>query len=62
MYFPNQELQYNGTGNTAAVCAKFIAKRITFTGNSGVNQIDSLSNCTQYFTNGGSITIVRLIA
>ncbi|RST30868.1 hypothetical protein HMF7854_08455 [Sphingomonas ginkgonis] len=61
MYFPKQELQYNGTGNTSAVCAKFVAKRITFTGNSGTNQFRGLDQCTDYFTDGGSLMIVRLV-
>ena len=32
IYFPNQELIYNGTGNTAAVCTMFIAKRLDVLG------------------------------
>lgn len=62
IYFPNQELQYNGTGNTSAICAKFIAKRVTFTGNSGTNNFKGLDQCTAYFTDGGTLTIVRLVA
>ena len=63
MYFPKQELQYNGTGNTSAVCAKFIGKRITFTGNSGANQFKALKDCKDYFGDDlAPITIVRLIA
>ena len=46
---------------TTSVCSKFIAKRITFTGNSGNNQFKGLADCTQYFTDGGTLTIVRLI-
>lgn len=61
MYFPNQELQYNGTGNTTSVCSKFVAKRITFTGTSGNNQFKGLADCTNYFTDGGTLTIVRLV-
>lgn len=34
LYFPNQEVQYNGTGNTSASCTLFVAKNINFTGNS----------------------------
>ncbi|MEQ7872377.1 hypothetical protein ABDK56_00005, partial [Sphingomonas sp. ASV193] len=62
MYFPNQELQYNGTGNTNSVCSKFVAKRITFTGNSGNNQFAGLKDCTNYWSDGGTLTIVRLVA
>jgi hypothetical protein len=61
IYFPNQELQYNGTGNTAAVCTRFIGKRVTFTGNSGTNQFKGLDECALYFTDGGSLTIIRLV-
>ena len=35
LYFPKQELQYNGTGNTTATCTMFVSRRINFTGNSG---------------------------
>ena len=62
MYFPNQELQYNGSGNTDSTCSKFIAKRITFTGNAGSNQFKGLDQCTNYFKDGGTLTIVRLVA
>ncbi len=61
IYFPNQELQYNGTGNTAAVCTRFIGKRVTFTGNSGTNQFKGLDECTNYFSDTASQTIVRLV-
>lgn len=61
IYFPNQELQYNGTGNTAAVCTRFIGKRVTFTGNSGTNQFKGLDQCTAYFDDAASQTIVRLV-
>ncbi len=61
IYFPNQELQYNGTGNTTAVCTRFIGKRVTFTGNSGTNQFKGLDECTGYFDDTASQTIVRLV-
>jgi hypothetical protein len=35
LYFPKQELQYNGTGNTTATCTLFVSRVINFTGNSG---------------------------
>ena len=35
LYFPEQELQYNGTGNTVATCTLFVSRVINFTGNSG---------------------------
>jgi hypothetical protein len=49
IYFPNQELTYNGTGNTAAVCTMFIAKRLVFSGNSGTtNKFKKASECAGY--------------
>lgn len=49
VYFPNQELQYNGTGNTAAVCTMFIAKRLIFSGDSGTtNKFKKASECAAY--------------
>ena len=49
IYFPNQELIYNGTGNTAAVCTMFIAKRLIFSGNSGLsNKFKTASECGAY--------------
>ena len=46
LYFPNQALDYNGTGNTSAVCTMFVARRITFSGNSGTsNKFRSLTDC-----------------
>lgn len=34
MYFPKQMLDYNGTGTTNAVCTRFVAFEVTFSGNS----------------------------
>ena len=49
IYFPSQELTYNGTGNTAAVCTMFIAKRLVFSGNSGTtNKFKKASECSAY--------------
>lgn len=62
IYFPKQELQYNGTGTTAAVCTRFIGKRVTFTGNSGTNQFLGLADCAAYFGDSSSQRIVRLVA
>ena len=61
LYFPNQELQYNGTGTTLAVCTLFVAKRITFTGNSGSNQFKGLEDCNIPGSNLGALKIVRLV-
>jgi len=35
LYFPSQQLDYNGTGNTTATCTLFVSRRINFLGNSG---------------------------
>ena len=49
LYFPNQELSYNGTGNTTAVCTRFVSKRVIFIGNSGVsNKFKSDDVCKDY--------------
>jgi hypothetical protein len=46
LYFPNQELQYNGTGNTAGTCTLFVSRRIDFTGNSvTLNKFKNSSEC-----------------
>ena len=47
LYFPSRQLQYNGTGTATATCTMFVAKRIEFTGNSGVsNKFKKLSDCS----------------
>ena len=47
LYFPNQELQYNGTGNTAGTCTLFVSRRIDFSGNSvTLNKFKNASECT----------------
>ena len=61
IYLPNQELQYNGTGTTLAVCTLFVAKRITFTGTSGNNQFKGLDDCNIPGSNLGAMKIVRLV-
>ena len=33
IYFPKQELAYNGNGTTSAICTRFVTRRIIFTGN-----------------------------
>ena len=43
LYFPNQQLTYNGGGTAAAQCTQFVVRRIVFTGNnkSDINQFTS---------------------
>ena len=65
LYFPNQELDYNGTGNTTAVCTMFVSRRIKFSGNSGTsNKFSALEDCADYGfpTSGNSSRRVRLVA
>lgn len=33
LYFPSQELIYNGDGTTTAICTRFVTRRIIFSGN-----------------------------
>ncbi|HVF37162.1 MAG TPA: pilus assembly protein TadG-related protein [Sphingomicrobium sp.] len=37
VYFPNQQLTYNGGGNTTASCTQFVVRRVIFTGNANTN-------------------------
>jgi Flp pilus assembly protein TadG len=63
LYFPSQELEYNGTGNTTAVCTMFVARRINFSGNSGVtNKFKKLADCSaEGLPSGGAVRMVRLV-
>lgn len=64
LYFPNQELQYNGTGNTSASCTLFVSRRIDFSGNSvTLNKFKKSSECVAAglpAVEGGRL--VRLVA
>lgn len=64
IYFPAQELQYNGTGTTTAVCTMFVARRVNFTGNSTTsNKFQDLSKCSAYGIPGSNnVQMVRLVA
>ena len=44
LYFPSQQLTYNGTGTGTATCTQFVAKRMYWSGNSGLNNFTK--NCT----------------
>ena len=63
IYFPSQELEYNGTGTTSAICTRFIARRLNFSGNSATsNKFKSLSQCAAFGMDGAvGYTIVRLV-
>lgn len=43
VYFPNQQLTYNGNGTGSATCTQFVAKRIYWSGNTGINSFTA--NC-----------------
>jgi Flp pilus assembly protein TadG len=45
LYFPNQQMTYNGGGNTIATCTQFVIKRIVFTGNNGTNITSNTDTC-----------------
>jgi Flp pilus assembly protein TadG len=64
LYFPSRELQYNGTGTTSAVCTMFVARRITFTGNSTTsNKFKKLADCSsEGLPSGFGFRMVRLVA
>lgn len=64
MYFPKQQLDYNGTGTTDAICTMFVARRVQFTGNNTTtNKFKSLSQCAYTgVPQGGATRMVRLVA
>jgi hypothetical protein len=64
LYFPKQQLDYNGTGTTDAQCTMFVARRVQFTGNNTTtNKFKSLSQCgSAGLPGGGAVRMVRLIA
>ena len=46
VYFPKQELIYNGNGTTAFSCTRLVGRRLNFTGNSGLsNKFAKAANC-----------------
>jgi hypothetical protein len=64
LYFPKQQLDYNGTGTTDAQCTMFVARRVQFTGNNTTtNKFKSLSQCgSAGLPGGGATRMVRLVA
>jgi len=65
LYFPSQQLDYNGTGTTNAICTMFVARRVNFSGNSvTTNKFKKRSDCSAYGIPGGSgvTRMVRLVA
>ena len=63
VYFPNATLQINGSGTAVSLCAMWIAKNISFNGNSSI-AISSPDDtaCSGKEPGGGSLHIVRLVA
>jgi Flp pilus assembly protein TadG len=63
LYFPSQELQYNGSGTATATCTMFIARRLNFTGNSTLsNKFKRLSDCTaEGLPSAATTRMVRLV-
>uniref|UniRef100_UPI0025D1CADE pilus assembly protein TadG-related protein n=1 Tax=Sphingomonas sp. TaxID=28214 RepID=UPI0025D1CADE len=43
VYFPSQQVTYNGTGTGTATCTQFVSKRLYWSGNSGLNNFTK--NC-----------------
>lgn len=63
LYFPSQELAYNGDGTAVAVCTQFVTRRIVFSGNNTTsNKFAKGSTCGDLVagTLGGG-TLVRLV-
>ena len=61
IYFPNQQLTYNGTGTGTATCTQFVAKRLYWSGSSGLNNFTS--NCEAFGINAITAPLkVRLVA
>ena len=62
VYFPNQQLTYNGDGTGTAVCTQFVAKRIYWSGNSGMNNFTAGADCElKGITSITASTRVRLV-
>ena len=61
VYFPSQQLTYNGNGTGTATCTQFVAKRIYWSGNSGTNNFTK--NCTLKGINAITAPLkIRLVA
>ena len=60
LYFPSQELWYNGGGAGTATCTMLVARRIVFTGNSNFK---GLSQCvTEGLPQNNTVRMIRLVA
>ena len=62
LYFPADILRINGSGTATALCTMFVARRIVFTGTSGIS-ISKISDCSATgLPQGGALRMVRLVA
>ena len=65
LYFPSQQLDYNGSGTTSAICTMFLARRLNFSGNSTTtNKFKKLADCSAFGLGAGTGTsrMIRLVA
>jgi len=64
LYFPSQEISYSGNGTATAICTRFVARRVVFTGNSTTsNKFQKGSDCPFYDDDPiGGGRRVRLVA
>ena len=61
VYFPKQELTYNGTGTSGFVCTRLVSRRVIFSGNTSVsNKIAKSADCPglDYIGGGGRVRLV----
>lgn len=62
LYFPSQELWFNGGGSVTASCTMMVARRIVFTGNSGI-KLKGLDDCgAEGLPSSNSVRMIRLVA
>jgi len=64
VYFPNDTLWLNGTGDAVSLCSMFVAKNLKFNGGGRIS-ISSAADAACFglgLPNTQSVTIVRLIA
>ena len=62
LYFPNQQLTYNGGGTAGAQCTQFVVRRIVFTGNNKTDVNQFTSDCADKGIKKVEATRVRLVA
>ena len=61
VYFPSQQVTYNGNGTGSATCTQFVAKRIYWSGNTGINNFTA--NCDMHGMSAIQTSLrVRLVA